>query len=232
MISNKRTARIAGWLYVVAILTGIFTLRYVPSKIVVWEDPKLNFESIIQHESLFRLGIVAEIIGYTAFFLLPIVLYRLLSHVNRSAAITMVSLGVVSVPFSLANMMYKVNILTLIHSAESPTSTATSLQAEVLRDLHFYDNGVQIASVFWGLWLLPFGYLVWRSGFLPKVIGIILMLGCFGYLANFIGSFLSQSYRELGISKFVTLPASVGELAICLWLVTVGVKAKSRPTTQ
>ena len=229
MISNKKIARIAGWLYVIAILTGIFTLRYVPSKIIAWQDPKLNFENIIQHESLFRLGIVAEIIGYTAFFLLPIVLYGLLSPIHRGTAIAIVSLGTLSIPFSLGNMMYKVNILTLIHSDGSATSTSSGLQTEVLRDLHFYDNGVQIASVFWGLWLLPFGYLVWRSGFLPKVIGIILMLGCFGYLANFIGSFLFPGYRELGVSKFVTLPASIGELAICLWLVTVGVKAKSKP---
>jgi uncharacterized protein DUF4386 len=72
--------------------------------------------------------------------------------------------------------------------------------------------------------LLPFGYLVFRSGFLPRILGVLLMAGCAGYLVNFIGELLSTGYDRLQISKFVTLPASLGELGICIWLLGVGVK--------
>jgi Domain of unknown function (DUF4386) len=232
MGSTKRTARIAGLLYLVAILTGVFSLRYVPSKIIVWNNSELTFKNIIEHETLFRLGILAGIVGYTVFFILPIVLYRLLNHVNKSFAIAMVSLAVVSVPFSLVNLLYKVNILTLIRKEEYHVALDTGqLQAQVLLNLHFYNNGIEIASIFLGLWLLPFGYLVFRSGFLPKILGILLMAGCFGYLINFIGVFLFQNYNELGISRFVTLPASLGEIGICLWLLIVGVKVRPNPAT-
>jgi hypothetical protein len=166
---TKRTARVAGLLYLVAILTGVFSLRYVPSKVIVWDNAEMTFKNIIEHEMLFRLGIVAGIIGYTAFFILPLVLYRLLNHVNKSFAITMVSLAIVSVPFSLVNLLYKVNILTLIRKEEYLNALdAGKLQAQVLLNLHFYNNGIEIASIFWGLWLLPFGYLVFRSGFFQR----------------------------------------------------------------
>jgi len=80
--------------------------------------------------------------------------------------------------------------------------------------------------LFWGLWLLPFGYLVFKSGFLPKLLGIFLMAGCFGYLINFIGGFLIPNYGDLGISRMISLPASIGEIGICLWLLIIGVRHK------
>jgi hypothetical protein len=78
--------------------------------------------------------------------------------------------------------------------------------------------------VFWGLWLLPFGYLVYKSGFLPKILGILLMAGCFGYLVNFLGGFLFPQYASIGIAKFVSLPATLGEIGTCLWLLIIGLK--------
>lgn len=225
MDSNKKTARIAGLLYLIVVLTGIFSLMYVPSKIIVWDNAALTFNNIIGSETLFRLGIVAGIICYTAFLFLPIVLYKLLNQVNKTHAIGMVVLSVVSVPFSLLNLLNKVNVLTLIDKPEYlRILESNKLQAEVLLNLDYYNNGIQIISVFWGLWLLPFGYLVFKSGFLPKILGVLLMIGCFGYLTNFIGNFLFQTYSTMGISRFVSLPASLGEIGICLWLLIVGTK--------
>ena len=118
MDSNKKTARIAGLLYLIVVLTGIFSLMYVPSKIIVWDNAALTFNNITGSETLFRLGIVAGIICYTAFLFLPIVLYKLLNQVNKTHAIGMVVLSVVSVPFSLLNLLNKVNVLTLIDKPE------------------------------------------------------------------------------------------------------------------
>ena len=227
MDSNKKTARIAGLLYLIVVLTGIFNLMYVPSKLIVWDNASVTFNNILESETLFRLGIMAGIICYTAFLILPIVLYKLLNQVNKTYAIGMVTLAVISVPLSLVNLLNKVNVLTLIDKAQYlQVIEADELQAQVLLYLDFYNNGIEIASVFWGLWLLPFGYLVFKSGFLPRILGICLMAGCFGYLTNFIGGFLFQNYAGLGIARFVTLPASIGEIGICLWLLIIGIKDK------
>lgn len=227
MDSNKKTARIAGLLYLIVVLTGIFNLMYVPSKLIVWDNASVTFNNILESETLFRLGIVAGIICYTAFLILPIVLYKLLNQINKTYAIGMVTLAVISVPLSLVNLLNKVNVLTLIDKAQYlQVIEADELQAQVLLYLDFYNNGIEIASVFWGLWLLPFGYLVFKSGFLPKILGICLMAGCFGYLTNFIGGFLFQNYAGLGIARFVSLPGSIGEIGICLWLLIIGIKDK------
>ena len=220
-------ARIAGLLYLIVVLTGIFNLMYVPSKLIVWDNASVTFNNIRESEVLFRLGIVAGIICYTAFLILPIVLYKLLNQVNRTFAIGMVTLAVISVPVSLVNLLNKVNILTLVGKTQYlQVFETTELQAQVLLYLNFYNNGIEIASVFWGLWLLPFGYLVFKSGFLPKFLGIFLMVGCFGYLTNFVGGFLFQNYADLGIARFVSLPASIGEIGICLWLLIIGTTHK------
>ena len=230
MDSNKKQARIAGLLYLIVVLTGIFSLMYVPSKLIVRDNASVTFNNILESETLFRLGIVAGIICYTAFLILPIVLYQLLNQVNKTYAVGMVALAVISVPLSLVNLLNKVNVLTLIDKAQYlQVIEADELQAQVLLYLDFYNNGIKIASVFWGLWLLPFGYLVFKSGFLPKILGICLMAGCFGYLTNFIGGFLFQNYAGLGIARFVSLPGSIGEIGICLWLLIIGIKDKQIP---
>lgn len=229
MEPTKKTARIAGLLYLIVVLTGIFTLAYIPSKLLVWDDAAQTLLNIKNSETLFRLSIVAGVLCYTAFLLLPFVLYKLLQQVSRPHAMVMVILSVVSVPFSLFNLVHKVNVLTLIKApGYLQALDPARLQAEVLLTLDYYNNGIQIISVFWGLWLLPFGYLVFKSGYLPKVLGVLLMAGCFGYLINFTGHFLFESYGSLGIGRYVSLPASLGEIGICLWLLVVGVKKNSQ----
>lgn len=217
MQSDKKTARTAGFLYLIVVITGIFSLAYVPSKLIVWNDAAATVTNLQNSEFLFRLSIVAGIVCYTAFLLLPFVLYRLLQHVHKTTAVAMVVLAVVSVPFSLFNLTHKVNVLTLLQDVAQADSANN-----IMTTLNYYDNGIRIVSVFWGLWLLPFGYLVFKSGFLPKILGILLMAGCFGYLINFTGNFLFPAYRELGIGTYVSLPATLGEIGICLWLVVVG----------
>lgn len=227
MESNKKIARIAGLLYFVVVLTGIFSLAYVPSKLIEWDNAALTFTNIENSETLFRLSIVAGIVCYTAFLILPFVLCKLLYQVSKPHAIGMVILSVISVPFSLFNLVNKVNVLTLISKPDYLSIVELDrVHAEVMLTLNYYNNGIQVVSIFWGLWLLPFGYLVFKSGFLPKLLGILLMAGCFGYLINFIGNFLFQNYSELGIGRFVSLPASLGEIGICLWLLIVGTKER------
>jgi hypothetical protein len=78
--------------------------------------------------------------------------------------------------------------------------------------------------IFWGLWLFPFGYLVIKSGFLPKILGVLMMIGCFGYLITILGNTLIPNCRDLGITSYVLLPGSLGELGTCLWPLIMGAK--------
>jgi Domain of unknown function (DUF4386) len=225
--SNKKLARIAGAVYLVVVLTGIFSLAYVPSKLIVSDNAAVTFQNISNSETLFRLHIVSAIICYTAFLFLPFVLYRLLNFVNKNVAIGMVALAVVSVPISLISWNHKTAVLTLMESADYlKVFDMSSLHAQVMLQLKYYSNGTKIASVFWGLWLLPFGYLVFKSGILPRIFGVLLMAGCFGYLINFGGNFLFDGYANLSFSNYVSLPASMGEIGICLWLLVMGAKEK------
>lgn len=227
MNSQKKITRAAGLLYLIVVLTGIFSLLYVPSKLFNWNDAVSTFNNIRENEILFRLGIVASIVCYIAFLFLPLVLYKLLGPVNKGYAVAMVSLALVSVPVSLVNLLNKVNILTLMGN-ENYVSTIplNELHNNIFLYLDYYENGITLASIFWGLWLFPFGYLVYKSGFLPKALGVILMFGCFGYIINFLGGFLYKGYSDLGIGGLVSVPATLGEIGICLWLLFVGTSRK------
>ena len=233
MDSKKTTARIAGLLYLILILCGIFYLRYVPSKLIVWNNHAVTTNNIISSETLFRLGILAGLVGHTLFLLLPIVLYKLLSPVDKTHAVLMVIFAVVSVPIALVNTLNQFAVLTLISKANYlHVFEADKLQAQIMFYLDSYDNGNQLGSIFWGLWLFPFGYLVFKSGFLPKILGILLMVGCFGYLINFVGNFLIPKYSETAISTYITKLPGFGEFGICLWLLIMGVKTPAQTSTN
>lgn len=216
-ISYRNTGRIAGLLYLVVVITGIFSLGYVPSKLIVWDNPSVTFTNIVNAEFLFRLGIVGGLICYTFFLFLPLVLYKLLQSFNKTYATYMVVLAIVSVPISFLNMLNKFAVLSIISSGHQQAD-------EVMFYLNQYDFGNLIVQIFWGLWLFPFGYLVFKSGIIPKFLGVLLMLGCLSYLINFFGNALFSNYPQLGISSYVRLPASLGEIGTCLWLLIMGAK--------
>ncbi|MCG2792672.1 MAG: DUF4386 domain-containing protein [Weeksellaceae bacterium] len=216
MIKNKNALfRMAGALYLIVILTGLFSLMYVPKMLFVWDNPAKTAENIAENTRLFRFSIASSVLCYVAFTLLPVFLYQLLRSVHELSAKLMLILALVSVPLSVGNLQNKYGIL---HLLTSKSANEKLIQARVMDLLHIYDNGILIATVFWGLWLLPFGFLVYKSGFLPKIIGIFLMLGCFGYLINFFGNTLSAEYQIIGISSYLGLLPTVGELSICAWL--------------
>ncbi|KAF2330065.1 DUF4386 domain-containing protein [Flavobacterium nitrogenifigens] len=219
-VSFRNTGRIAGLIYLVVVLTGIFSLGYVPSKLIVWDNASMTYNNIVQSEFLFRIGIVSGLICYTFFLFLPFVFYKLLKSVNQTYAIYMVVLAVVSVPISFINMQNKFAVLSIINSHEKDAE-------QVMFYLNQYDYGNLIVQIFWGLWLFPLGYLIFKSGIIPKFFGVLLMLGCLGYLINFFANTLFPNYSELGISSYVRLPASLGEIGTCLWLLIMGAKNKT-----
>lgn len=212
-----KTARTAGLVYCILVLSGIFSLMYVPTQLFVRNDAAATMSNIVNNEMLFRLGMLASIVCYIAFLFVPLILYKLLHPVNKMYAVAMVALAVVSVPVSLVNLLDEFRILTLI---DQPGT----LPEQVMLHLRYYNNGIDLATIFWGLWLFPFGYLVYRSGFLPKILGILLMAGCVGDIISFAGDFLIADFTSWAVADYLTLPASLGEIGTCLWLMIMGVK--------
>jgi hypothetical protein len=229
MTANNRRSRIAGLLYLGVVLTGIFSLMYVPSKLIDTENAATTFQQISSSETLFRLGIVSGLLCYSIFLFLPLVLYRLFKPVNESMAQSMVILAIISVPMYFINAQHELSVLNLIREPVYSMGFSTEqLQAQVMFGIRQYNNGMRLIHIFSGLWLFPFGYLVFKSGFLPRVLGILLMLGCVGYLINFIGHTLIPGYAAWGIASYISLPASIGEIGTCLWLLLVGAREKQQ----
>lgn len=223
MTKQKINTHIAGFCYLIIVLNGLFSLMYVPKQLFDWRHADTMFHNISSQIQLFRWSVFSGIICYLAYAILPLILYDLLKDINKRVAVIMVLMVYISLPIVFFNLAHKLDIITIISDpALGKLFSTDEAIREVFKLIHQYENGITIASIFWGLWLLPFGYLVYKSGFLPKVLGMLLMAGCFGYCINIFGNLLIKDYQEWGISGYVSLPASLGEIGICLWMLIFG----------
>lgn len=222
MISYRTFGRLTGTVYLIVVLTGIFTLGYAPSHLIVAGDGAATVDAISNAMPLFRWSVVAAFVCYLAFLVLPILFYQLLHRHGPVAARLMVGLAVTSVPIMMVNLIHKVEILSLVSGKSQPL--AGDLPAAVMQHLHEYNSGVFVATLFWGAWLLPLGYLVFRSRVLPRLLGVFLMLGCLGYMLNFFGPLLAPGFAQTKLSDLASIPSSIGEIGTCLWLLVMGAR--------
>lgn len=224
MVHQQGLARTAGLLYLIVVLTGLFSLAYVPGQLLVAGDVAASLTNIAAREPLYRLSIAASMLCYTAFALLPMALYRLLAPWGRDVATAMVALALVSVPIGFAALQDQMNLLSLVVS--SVAGGAAQEQRMIMAEfaLESSNNALRLVKVFWGLWLLPLGILVLRSRAVPRVLGLLLIAGCLGYLVD-IGIGLLAPGALGDKSRYIRLPAAVGEIGTCLWLLLFGVRA-------
>lgn len=224
MNTNKRKARIAGVLYLLMGIAGMIGLMYVPSKIIVPDDIAATAHNIGTSSFLFRAGIVSNLLCQTLFIFLVLALYHLLKEVNRKQALLMLTLVVVSVPIAFLATLNELGVLVVLSGRDFlSVFNQDQLNALAMFLLKLYEHGNNLAEIFWGLWLFPFGYLVYRSGFIPKIFGILLMIACVGYLANSITVLLFPEHMDL-VSPFTTVTGTVGEFSIIFWLLIKGVR--------
>lgn len=224
-LSQQQTARVAGWLYLTLIICGVFYLVYIPSKLIVWENAATTVENIRNAEQLFRWGVVSGIVSFLAFLLMSLALFKLLRHINTALAWLLLVFVLVSIPLTFSHMLHHFSVLSLISQPGYLQKwDAVRLQEEVMIHLESFNHGVLLSNVFWGLWLFPFGLLVFQSGFLPKILGILLVLGGGSYLVDFVGRFLFPSYSNSILLTLMGVPATLGEFGICLWLIILGTK--------
>jgi hypothetical protein len=228
MSSTRNPGRFAGLLYLLGSIPGFFGLLYIPGKLIVHGDPTATAHKIAASETLFRLGIFADLTGQTIFIFVALALYHLLKGVNRRHALLMLVLLLVSIPISFLNELNSVAVVTLARGTDYLSIFDEPHRIALMRlFLNLRGAGFDMAGVFWGLWLYPLGLLVYRSGFIPRVLGILLMAGCFAYLANSFSSLVLPQY-EATVSRWIS-PIQLVEILFMLWLLIMGAKPKPLP---
>ena len=223
MHPTNKAARIAGAVYLSMVVTGPFTLLYVPGKLIVRGNAAATAANILAHETMFRLSIVGDLFTAVIFISLGIALYRLLSGVNKTWAMAMLAFVLVSTAVGFLDTLNNIAALILFRGADF-LSVFDKAQLNALGYLfiRLHGQGIFMNELFWGLWLFPFGLLVFRSGFLPRFIGVWLMINCFGYVALCLIALLAPDYYAAAFRW--GQPLLFGELAVMLWLLIKGAK--------
>ena len=223
MHPTVKAARTAGFIYLSMIIVAPFCLLYIPSKLIVRANAAATADNILAHETLFRLSIFGDLVGQVIFICLGVALYRLLRDVNKTWALLMLSFVLVSATVCFLNVLNDVAALLLFRGGEFLTVfDKPQRDALAMLFLRLYNYGQFIAEIFWGLWLFPLGLLIYRSGFIPRFIGVWLVINCFGWLVlSFTALFFQQNYHALlGYLQ----PVLFGEMALMLWLLVKGAR--------
>ena len=226
MNSSSTTGRRAGILYLVMAVFSAFSMVYVDSKFYVSGNAAATASNIQESEWLFRLGFVSNLVGQTIFLFLVHELYKLFKSVDKEKARLMVMLVVVSVPITMLNQLNQfAPILILDDSEHLSAFNPDQLRALAMVFFDLQKMGIYIAQIFWGLWLFPFGILVFKSGFFPKWLGVLLVLGGVGYQIESLVMFLFPEYKVIGYSAVAI--SGIAEFTFIFWLLIKGVKVQS-----
>ena len=219
----KKTARLAGLLYLIWVITGIYGIFFISQKIIVQGDAVATAQNMLSNEFLFRIGMINDIISNIIWVFIALVLYRLFKQVNERQAKLMVALVLVQIP--VVFFMEALNITSLMIFKGEILKTFELIQRQDLAMLFLKinDYGMFVLETFWGLWLLPFGLLVYKSGFIPRILGLFLILNGIAYIAHSFTILLFPDYRTL-VGEFSMPFWILGEISITLWLLIKGVK--------
>jgi Domain of unknown function (DUF4386) len=220
--SPRKTARMAGLFYLIFILTTVLA-TYVRSQFIVSGDAATTANNILASQGLFRVGFVTELVSAVFFLLAAWSLYVLLKPVNKNLALLFLLLNLGGVAVECINVLNLYAALQFLSGANYLTAFQTGqLQAMAMSYLNLYTNGFLIAQIFFSAWLLPLGYLVYKSRFLPKFLGLLLILDFFGNMSWFLQGFLLPNYGILAYPGNVI--SFIAEISLTLWLLIMAVK--------
>jgi hypothetical protein len=222
--STQQKARSAGFLYLLLGLTAPIGLLYVPGRLIVFGDAAATADNLRSSGWLLRIGMASELVHQVIVIFLVLALYRLFKEVDETLAVQTVILGaLVSVPIMFVNVLNEIAALVLVGGADFlAVFDRPQLDALAYLFLRLHGQGITVTSIFWGLWLFPFGMLVIRSGFIPRVFGVLLMIAGSAYLAS--------AFATLVVPRFAPLvgtiagPLEIAEVPIIFWLVIWGAK--------
>jgi hypothetical protein len=213
-------------------LVGFLRLIYIPNTLIVSGNAAATANNIAAHETLFRWGIVSYLIASVLFLFVTLALYRLLEAVDRGLAILMVILGgLIPTTIFVINTVTDTGALLFARGADFLSAyDKPQRDGSAMLFLNLHHQLDLANAIFWGLWLIPFGLLVYRSRFLPRFLGVWLMIGCVGWLAFSITGLLAPGQED----KVFTFgqPFMLGEVATMLWLVIMGAKEQRSPAEK
>jgi hypothetical protein len=221
--SSQKTARMAAFVFLIIFMLGISTELLIRPGMIVTGDTAATVKNITAFEVLFRLSLVSDLIRQALLMILPLILYKLLKPVNKTIALLMVIFALVCVPISVLNELNHFAVLLLLSSGTGylPAFKADQLNALVTFFLELRNYGTFITQ-FFSFWVFLLGYLVFKSGFLPRILGIMLMLGglCYTVLAVLFFLFPNFDATIFGVFTFIE------EAIFYLWLLIKGVNVK------
>ncbi len=208
MNPDKKTARVAGLLYILNAVFAGFAL-YVRSSLIVSGNAEATVNNIIASEMLFRIGIVSDLIGQIFQILMTLALYELFKTFNKKYSVLMTVLGLMIVPIAMLNQLNQFAVLTLL---------STTNYSQIMFYISQFGYGLLIAQIFFGLWLFPLGYLAFKSRYIPRILGILLIVAGFGYVIDAFGKFLFPNYNPT-----IAMFTFIGEVTFLSWLLIKGV---------
>ena len=215
-------ARIGGVLYLIIIVIGFCSQFFVRDKLVVSGDVTATANNIMASESLWRITIAGELILLVCAIALTLILYLLLSPVNKTLALLAVFFNIVEFPIEAASKLCLFAALFLSGNADYLKAFEPhQLHALVKISLKLHDYGFGIDLVFFGFACLVYGYLLFRSGYFPRTLGVLMAIAGLSYLTNSFTLILAPAYT--GTIFPILVLALIGELSLCLWLLVFGV---------
>jgi len=220
MNSINKTARIAGFLYFMYIVTSFIANIFGR---FVFVDAPVTVNHIMAHESQFRIGFVISLFSYVLFLLAAWYLYVLLKPVDKNIGLLFLLLNLGGFAILVLSHLNLFSSLLLLSGADYlKVFQPDQLQAQAILFVNLYKTGSTIAQIPYGIWLFPLGYLVFKSGFLPKILGILLIADCFGLLIYVCQRFLLPGYVVISYPCLVI--SFIAEISLSLWLFIKGVK--------
>jgi hypothetical protein len=225
MNSIGKNARLAGLIYLLVIAIAPFRLIYIPGQLFVDANAAATVGNIATHEMLFRMGIVGDLLTGAISLFLTFTLYRLFKDVSKTGALLMLMLGFMDTPLYFFNVLNDAAALVLAHGADF-LSGFDKVQRDGLAMLFLRLHGQMVlaAEIFWGLWLFPLAFLVFRSGFLPRVLAVWLTINGFAYLAISLVGLLMPQYNDALAN--IAFPCQLGEVAFMLWILIIGARPR------
>ena len=223
--SPQLYARVGGALYVVVIILGVLAELFVRGKLVVYGDAAATANNIIAHDSLYRFGFAAELIESLCTAFLVLIFYELFKVVSRPVALLVLFFSIIGTTIGVVNLLNHLAPLKLLSGAAYlNVIPIEQLQAQAYLSLRLFEFGFALSLVFFGFFCIFQGYLIYNSGFMPRIIGILLAIQGVCYLSNSFINFLAPSYS--GIAFNILAISVVGEVSLSLWLLIKGVDVK------
>lgn len=226
MSTRKQTARLTGILYIAMAVPSAISLTYFPSRFLVRNDPAATSAKIIAATDLYRLLVFLDVLSGFLALCLAVTVYKLFKDVDRTYALLVVLCLTVQAAMLFAVVMAQLAPLVLLNGGNYWSAfNQNQLEALVQGSLVLRGQGIGAVSIYWGLWLLPLGLLTYKSGFIPRIIGVVVFIAGCTYVVSALSFFLLPAYYRTIFWAAAPI-YGLGELSFINYLIIKGVRSE------